>query len=81
MGERICHTAWQNLRTTDHPAQAIDQTALYGSALVPMVLSIPPYAIADYERVRTHARMVELALILVPFVGIVFLRFMDEQPD
>lgn len=46
-----------------------------------MVLSIPPYAIADYERVRTHARMVELALILVPFAGIVFLRFMDEQPD
>lgn len=54
---------------------------LYGSALVLMVLSIPPYAIADYEWVRTHARMVELALILVPFAGIAFLWFIGVIRD
>ncbi len=48
---------------------------LYGSALVLIVLSIPPYAIADSDWVQTHAQMVELALYLVPFAGIAFLWF------
>ncbi|MDG6256672.1 MAG: hypothetical protein QCH35_03640 [Methanomicrobiaceae archaeon] len=54
---------------------------LYGSALVLMVLSIPPYTIADYEWVQTHARMVDFALILVPFAGIAFLWFIGVIRD
>jgi hypothetical protein len=54
---------------------------LYGSALVLMVLSIPPYAIAESDWARTHAQMVELALILVPFAGIAFLWFIGVVRD
>ncbi|WP_067051488.1 hypothetical protein [Methanofollis ethanolicus] len=54
---------------------------LYGSSLVLMVLSIPPYALADYEWVRTHAKTVEFALIMVPFSGIAFLWFIGVIRD
>lgn len=54
---------------------------LYGSSLVLITLSIPPFAIADNTWLETNARTVELALILIPFAGIAFLWFIGVIRD
>ena len=54
---------------------------LYASGLVLIAVSIPPYALADSDWLRTHAQTVELALVLVPFAGIAFLWFIGVVRD
>ncbi len=54
---------------------------LYGAALVLMVISIPPFAIADNEWLRTSGQNVDRALFLVPFAGIAFLWFIGVIRD
>lgn len=54
---------------------------LYGSCLVLIVVSIPPFAIADNAWLETNASRVELALALVPYSGIAFLWFIAVIRD
>lgn len=54
---------------------------LYGAALVLMVISIPPFAIADNDWLRTSGQNVDRALMLVPFAGIAFLWFIAVIRD
>jgi hypothetical protein len=54
---------------------------LYGSSLVLLTLSIPPFAIADNDWLQTNASRVDLALGLVPFSGVAFLWFIGVIRD
>ena len=54
---------------------------LYGSGMILLALSIPPFAIADNTWVETSGNTVSLALLLVPFSGIAFLWFIGVIRD
>ena len=54
---------------------------LYGSAMILLALSIPPFAIADNTWIETSGNTVSLALLLVPYSGIAFLWFIGVIRD
>ena len=54
---------------------------LYGSGMILLALSIPPFAIADNTWIETSGNTVSLALLLVPFSGITFLWFIGVIRD
>jgi hypothetical protein len=54
---------------------------LYGLTMTLVSLSVPPGGLAESTGLTTNERMIELALLLVPYAGIAFLWFIGVIRD